>query len=483
MSLESAFAAVGYTSRRVRISDLLANSEYQFSGSKGPEGEGSRACWLMDLGDGLRRQTKSKAAAAVLAMTRIRAERESEMGSPKPGQRLQERSGVVTIIRSVKRPEELEELRLTYGSRLLVLGVSASETQRLKSLTARLRKDHPGRDVDWYVGEATRLMRRDQKDDEDDMGQSFQKAFTRCDAYVWLRPGHDSNSAVARIVRVWFGEPFTTPSLDEQAMYHAFSAQFRSAAAGRQVGAAVVDASGEVLVTGTNDVPKPGGGQYWPGDEHDLRDYALEFEMNDRLKYELVADVMKDLEPWFKKKRRARGLEGLIKDALAGPLKRNRLRDLIEFGRIMHAEMAAICTAARRGTPIGGSDLFTTTYPCHECARLIIGAGIRRVVFIDPYPKSQVSTLFEGQVSAEISEPGPNNVPFVPFEGVAPVLFPHVFAMHSRERSDDGTFEAWVPETLAERQEVPELALEEMALKGFQKTYRRMLTTSTSLKV
>jgi cytidine deaminase len=142
----------------------------------------------------------------------------------------------------------------------------------------------------------------------------------------------------------------------------------------------------------------------------------------------------------------------------SGPLAHSRVNDLIEFGRIAHAEMAAICTAARRGNPLLGSDLYTTTFPCHECARLILAAGINKVLYIDPYPKSQVPAMYPHQIdvtgaATERSAAGP--VPFVPFQGVAPKLFPEVFVMAGRERDPvTGSYLLWDPQTSVPRRVV-----------------------------
>jgi deoxycytidylate deaminase len=44
--------------------------------------------------------------------------------------------------------------------------------------------------------------------------------------------------------------------------------------------------------------------------------------------------------------------------------------------------MSALLDADRRGVAVQGATLHTTTFPCHNCARHIVGAGIDRVVFI-----------------------------------------------------------------------------------------------------
>lgn len=45
-----------------------------------------------------------------------------------------------------------------------------------------------------------------------------------------------------------------------------------------------------------------------------------------------------------------------------------------------HAEANAITNAARVGTPLDGSTLIVTHFPCMDCARLIVQAGIKKVV-------------------------------------------------------------------------------------------------------
>lgn len=439
----SALASVGYGMEKVRVSDLIHELHREVHGDTPPKT--SIAEQLMSQGDDLRDVVRHGGAAVALAILSIRRQREEATGDASV-----ERTRVATFIRSVKHPEELRLLRTVYGSRLLVVGVSASPEQRDHDLVARLRRDHPGETADWYAGEASALLLRDQKDQTRPLGQRVRDAFSQADAFVWVRPGIPTTPAIRRIVDLWFGKPFETPKPDEQGMYQAFAAQFRSAASGRQVGAAIADDLGEILVTGTNEVPRPGGGQYWPGDEPDYRDFVVGAETNDLQKYLIIQDVLRRLADagWLSEHQSDRGVEQIAAEALApsGPLRDSRVNDLIEFGRIAHAEMAAICTAARRGTPIGGSTLFTTTYPCHECARLIIGAGIRRLVYIDPYPKSQVPEMYRGQVSEGGSvAPEGGVVPFVPFEGISPRLYSAVFAMGARGRDAMGNFDEWVP--------------------------------------
>lgn len=55
------------------------------------------------------------------------------------------------------------------------------------------------------------------------------------------------------------------------------------------------------------------------------------------------------------------------------------------FPYVLHAEANAITKVARSNNSSEGSTLYVTASPCMECSKLIIQAGIKRVVFSDLY--------------------------------------------------------------------------------------------------
>jgi dCMP deaminase len=56
-----------------------------------------------------------------------------------------------------------------------------------------------------------------------------------------------------------------------------------------------------------------------------------------------------------------------------------------DLSTAIHAEAALIASAARDGTRLAGADLYTTTFPCPACARLIAEAGFLRCFFAGQY--------------------------------------------------------------------------------------------------
>lgn len=96
------------------------------------------------------------------------------------------------------------------------------------------------------------------------------------------------------------------------------------------------------------------------------------------------------------------------------------VRNLIEFSRAVHAEMEAIISVARNGKAgLMGGTLYSTTFPCHSCARHIVAAGIKRVIYIEPYTKSLALNLHEDTISIHESD-HTKKVVFLQYEGVAP---------------------------------------------------------------
>jgi dCMP deaminase len=62
--------------------------------------------------------------------------------------------------------------------------------------------------------------------------------------------------------------------------------------------------------------------------------------------------------------------------------------------RTLHAEQNAIVQGALNGVSLRGATLYVTCQPCNNCAKMIINAGIVRVVFDGDYPDEFAMELF-----------------------------------------------------------------------------------------
>ena len=60
-------------------------------------------------------------------------------------------------------------------------------------------------------------------------------------------------------------------------------------------------------------------------------------------------------------------------------------RDNVTLPHVIHAEVNAVLKAAKTGTSVDGSTLYLTLSPCLDCSKLILQAGVKRVVYLETY--------------------------------------------------------------------------------------------------
>jgi deoxycytidylate deaminase len=171
------------------------------------------------------------------------------------------------------------------------------------------------------------------------------------------------------------------------------------------------------------------------------------------MKQEIMAEIFEKLQAtgWLSADLKDLQADELANKALyegdAPPLKGTRAASILEFGRMVHAEMFAISDAARRGLSVLRATLYCTTFPCHMCARHIVATGLREVVYIEPYPKSMAKELYRKSIRVDYdAEADADAVVFRPFVGIAPRRYIDLFEMSERKDARGHTTE-WTPDT------------------------------------
>ncbi len=390
---------------------------------------------LQDAGNELRARTGIDAAMAGLALAEIQDYRKSVT---RAGRAPVPRTAY--ILRSLKHPAEAELLRSVYGAAFVLIAAYAPIEERRKSVTREIARSRHGMPLDEAARRADVLIGRDDHEPDRSDGQLVRDTFPRADAFVAVHRPDEAAKQVARVLDLLFGHPFQTPTRDEFAMFQAHAAALRSADLGRQVGAAIVGPRGEVVSLGTNEVPKACGGQYWASDEQDRRDFQLGRSESSRIRRTMFAELLLRLrgEGWLDAdlgSRLVRDLDGEV-DKLLPIMRGTALMGIGEFGRTVHAEMAALLDAARRGVPVDGCTVFSTTFPCHNCTKHLVAAGIRRVVYVEPYPKSRAAELHDDSIVVDPGDRVGEKVRFEPFVGVAPRRYIDFFTMPERQEED-----------------------------------------------
>ena len=356
------------------------------------------------------------------------------------------------LVRQFKTPAEIELLRRVYGRQFILVSAYGSEAERRKRIETRIRGGLRLTVSDSEVAEKVQtLISRDQSEGTARYGQQLRDTFHLADVFVDGINRQEMDRKIRRFINALFGRNDISPSKEEYGMYAAKSASLRSADLSRQVGAAIISDDGDIISQGCNEVPKAFGGTYWDSEEPDHRDIQIQLDPNDFHKKELLRDILERLDQTGYLSDKAPGPESftLLVDALLrkapdgeedGALVGAEVMDVTEYGRVVHAEMCAICDAARTGRSVKDSILYCTTFPCHNCTKHILSAGIRKVVYMEPYPKSKARELHGNEIALEEEIPG--RVSFVPFLGISPFRYRDIF-QKGRRKNRDGTAARW----------------------------------------
>jgi deoxycytidylate deaminase len=441
-----------YESVEIKLSELLKN----FTGwqAEADTTEFTRITHRQSMAYAFRSGSKDGAVLVRAGLAAIREKRAAITGSPdRPA------SAHAYIINQLKHPDEVKFLRQVYGPSVFVLAGHAPHANRVATLAQRMaQKDE--RVVDGtYNGNAERVIHIDDKEPRnDEFGQNTRDTYPLADFFANLALEQGGNS-VKRFIDLTFGHPFHTPIPEELAMYHASAAALRSSDESRQVGAVIVmltkNAAGKVtnadiVAYGVNEVPRRGGGFYWHDDSPDNRDQWLmaygDGDRARRIKTIVLAELIEKMQSqrWLESSLDKVPMNELA-NKLLPQLKGTQFMDIGEFVRPVHAEMAALIDGARRGVAVHGLTMYVSTFPCHNCAKHIIAAGLRKVVYLEPYPKSRAKILHGEEINLDSIDgtETDDRVVFCAFTGIAPRHYRTLFSMGSRGRKSGLALNDW----------------------------------------
>jgi deoxycytidylate deaminase len=458
--LQKHLEAIGYESDHIKVIELLEEMQLpRYSGAFGSDHKGNSYHWKMNAGNDLRRVLTSSDALAKLAIRRIRETRTAwNLSMKRPVE--QPIPSRAYVLNSLKRPEEVNLLRDVYGDSFHLISAYATRDRRKQELEKRIgdSKIKASEDPEAIAEE---LIRRDLREKDEEYGQKVRDTFPEADFFVDATTGKGIDQPIDRFVQLLFGNEFLSPSKDELGMFIAFGARLRSADLARQVGASIMSKRGDIIAIGANDVPRSGGGQYWADDEltnpeDDGRDFVSGRDESNVRRRKIFSDTVDLLqERGIIDLSTAEKLNGA--EAFAA-LRDGKLMAVTEYGRSVHAEMAAITDSARRGSAIAASVLYTSTFPCHNCAKHIVAAGVERVVYVHPYPKSEVAAMYKDSISIDADSPS-RRVNFQTFVGIAPRRYEDFFVMKQKRKDDGGKVLKWGvhPKTVVLRMETSPL--------------------------
>ena len=419
------FSHMGYQVHNIRVTDLFKPLKKVIVPKKPLKNEPLKVRYESHIAYG-NQVRKAANDASVLAALTIKTIVETRIRKSSP--EVEKFTRNVYILHQFKRPEEIDLLRSVYGAIFFQISVYSKRSSRVEYLARRFSEEAGQANPSSFRSFAEALVEIDENQSLEKFGQRVAKIFHDADLII-NKDVHDPSieSQLQRFMELLFSSNTITPTKQEYGMFAAKSAALRTADLSRQVGAAIFSEKGEIISMGSNEVPKSGGGTYWPDEEFDDREFKRKVDSNDKRKQELINEILKELNvEWSKLSKKTQE-----------KLKDSSFMDALEYGRIVHAEMSAISDAARLRGALQDSILFATTFPCHMCAKHIVSSGIAKVVYLEPYPKSLAFRLHSDSINVDGQDRGDYStypaVEFIHFYGITPRRYREFFERSKRK--------------------------------------------------
>jgi len=344
------------------------------------------------------------------------------------------------VIESLRNPFEIEHLRFKYYHFYLI-SITASKASR----ESRREYDPKIEERDMGTGDETENIHKN----------NVSKCVYLSDIQIDNSKCNQEllGSKLIKYFALILSPGCITPTSDETFMNQACMLSFKSTCISHQVGAIIVGKDGYIVGAGWNDV---GGGQigcglrqkcdvgvlgekiilspkkynrfseqlgnYEPHDSTEMfcyKDVFSKYMMSKKLKKLAESEEFKkiiDKELETEEKTITKTQLCKIVDALVNNMKPKQ----VEYCRAVHAEENAFLQSVKiGGMGVSGGTLYTTFFPCELCAKMIYQSGIKKVVFVEPYPNSVSEEVF--------LKDGIQKVELKPFEGVKAHSFYKLF--------------------------------------------------------
>lgn len=248
------------------------------------------------------------------------------------------------VIDGIRNPACIQELKELQG--LQVVGVSANDDLLVKRILDRRREG-----LKLKKENVLERLEKEKGVGEPPEGQQVKKCLDQVDHFI-LNEGtlEDLESKFDHFIKLWQGDD--RPTFDEVFMEIAYTWANRSTCLRRKVGA-VIAKDGQQLTAGYNGAPR--------GVPHCAE------------------------------------LGGCLREKMNIPSGQRH-----EICRGTHAEQNAITQAAKFGISIEGSTLYCNTFPCVICTKMILNAGITRVVYDSDYDDPISKEMLSQQTDLEI---------------------------------------------------------------------------------
>ena len=313
------------------------------------------------------------------------------------------------VVDSIRNYFELEKLREEFSEDFKLIATNASQDIRWK----RCQKVYENK-LDLFLRDDL----RDQGENEPKYGQTVQECVNNSDFILGNNKQLQSESdwkqllfEVYRFIELVQNPGYRQPYPKESFMAQALIASCSSSCSKRRVGAVITTYSDDLISSGFNEVPfgqqkckEIGGVNYCYKDDELKKVLREKIKQCPRCGKKIPPEVDSKF-PYV--------CEGCELELPNGLIPGKSLDICVA----LHAEEDAILQAAKMGGySLDQCVIYTTTFPCNLCSKQIIDVGIKKVIYIEPYPMTEAVGIL-----------GRGNVEMEEYTGVLPKAFISVF--------------------------------------------------------
>ncbi|HZQ20858.1 MAG TPA: deaminase [Terriglobales bacterium] len=283
------------------------------------------------------------------------------------------------VIDGIRNLGEISYLRDVYGFRFTLAAILASSEARW----ARIGTAYTDKGLG--LAEFVADDQRDQNE-ETDYGQQVELCVDKADILInnTVISTPEFQKKVVELIDLATGKRTRSAMQTEILMNIAFSSAHSSKCIKRHVGAVVADANGQVVSAGYNENPLGTNPCIEEPEYHQqcfrdiMRNEHFETLSKKGARCPVCGEkiIFQPGPPWRCKACTDKGAKTNLESFFFPDRAMN-------WCTAVHAEVWAILAAGERSR---GGVLYTTTFPCAQCAEKIVQAGIVKVIFTEPYP-------------------------------------------------------------------------------------------------
>ncbi len=214
-AIKHALTTIDYKTNEIRITDIFRENNHWYDIEFSSEHEKYRK--YIAAGDDLCKDSGRKDILALYSIAQLRKSGERSNNDNVP-------TGIVHIFRQLKRTEEIKTLEEIFGRNILFISCYTPKKDRINNLVKKMLKTERGTGKSKLESKALEIIAMDEDERDNPNGQRVIECYPHADFVLDCSNHNSLMESAKRLIDIFFGSPFLSPTIDEYASYIANAA-------------------------------------------------------------------------------------------------------------------------------------------------------------------------------------------------------------------------------------------------------------------